>query len=220
VPQIDIALIGDAKAGKSTLGNVLLRQLVFPIAFGSYTARPTIVSATEDGWPEPRHKGDDGQEYRRYTLVGADGTRTERWDWPVNATLPPESIMSRPEDTLREGPKDASAAAQAMMTPVDRDDPIASVEVSTHGSPLQGNGVRLLDLPGVNLTNEMDEKFARYFDSIALVVFVVDAAQGLTNSDVRTLMMTKAKSAGIPFLFVANKIDQWKSSWDAPNGKL
>jgi small GTP-binding protein len=212
VRQIDIALIGDLKAGKSTLGNVLLRQLVFPTAFGPCTARATIVSATEDGQPEPKREGGD-KEYRRYTLVGADGTRTERWDWPVNAELPPESITTRPGDALKDAPKDAPPAALAMVTTVDKDDPIASVEVSIHGSPLLGNGVRLLDLPGVNETDEMDEKVAKYFGSIAVVVFAMDAGPGLTNSGAKTLLEIKAKSAGIPFLFAANKIDQWKKKW-------
>ena len=49
VRSVNIALIGDVKSGKSSSGNVLLGQPIFPQSFGPCTSRPTIVVGSKDG---------------------------------------------------------------------------------------------------------------------------------------------------------------------------
>ena len=90
--------------------------------------------------------------------------------------------------------------------------------MSVPNCPLLDDGICLIDLPGMNETDDMDQKVLALLKDVALTIFVMDAGQGLTNTGKKTLAALRDEnvSAQAPVLFVANKIDQWQPSWGGP----
>ena len=85
VPPVKIGIFGDLKAGKSSVGNILLRRAVLPTSYPACTSRPTIVSAVPQGQSEqPCH----------YTLIRQDGTPEKKNDWEKGKPLPISAVLN------------------------------------------------------------------------------------------------------------------------------
>lgn len=186
VAAVNIALVGDIKSGKSSIGNILLRQRVLPTAFQPCTGRPVLVSAPTDGTT------------RKYVVLGRDGSREEHLaDWPAERAIPTPAVVA--PDAVWRGRQD---------------DAVDRIEVFIPNSPLLDAGVCLLDLPGANRSEPMDDRIVQMLSSVSLAIFVLHTEQGLTVTAGKLLTKLRAVNVQTPVLFVVNKTDLMHGEMD------
>nr|WP_231134474.1 dynamin family protein [Motilibacter deserti] len=192
-PAFGVVIVGEFNKGKSTLVNALLKTDVCPVDVDVATAAPTIVRCGQsphavvhvpEQWP-PVRRGDDGR--------------------PVDP-----AVEHAEEDRLRAVPIPLDELARHVTLGVHDGRPIRSIEVTLNRALLR-TGLFFVDTPGVGLESAHAQLALGTLAMAEGVLFVTDAAQEMTEPELRFLETVCSRSSTV--MCVVTKADlypEWR----------
>ncbi|KAH3731640.1 ecdysoneless protein [Pelomyxa schiedti] len=187
-PSTAIAILGDMKAGKSTLCNAILGDIVLPSRKLQCTGRVTVIKA-----------GDTME----YTIKNPDGTVTEG---PIqfNRELPYNAVVLT-EDQKVSG---ASSIVEVHLPPPVETNAIGKEDAGQTKLPV--SGFDFIDLPGLGESKELDAVVMNALKGVAGAIYILDVHSGAVKREdvdaIKTLLKTGIHKS-VPILFVGNKAD-------------
>ncbi|KAH3764722.1 hypothetical protein Pelo_3428 [Pelomyxa schiedti] len=221
IPPVGVALIGEVKAGKSMVGNVLMREELLPSDVLACTSRMTVVMAPprpHEAPPPPPATTTQTHNISNASAAAADASSGAHGDAGGEEEARPRSVLLVMKDGTRQGPIEFEGEVPRHCVAVRvSPDPVGHTEVFLERCNFLGD-VILQDFPGVNDNTEIESAVFENLSAVSGVIFVLNASQGcFTQSARQVLQALRSKWAGPPrpILFVVNKMDTIAASLPA-----